>query len=149
MQSVKFTGNLKERRLVTILFADLSGFTAFSQQLDPEELSDAINICFEQLNQIITKHEGTIHKYEGDLVIAIFGLPHAHEDDPERSVKAALEMLDHMPQINKILSEKLRTDCDLGLHVGINLGTVFAGEIGSKDKKEYTIIGEAVNFRII
>ncbi len=77
----------KERRLVTILFADLSGFTALSEDLDPEELSDALNVCFEILNRIITGHGGTIHKYEGDSVLAIFGLPHAHEDDPERGVK--------------------------------------------------------------
>jgi class 3 adenylate cyclase/tetratricopeptide (TPR) repeat protein len=145
MKKAKSPKDQKERRLVTILFADLSGFTAFSQTLDPEELSDAINVCFEQLNRIITKHGGTIHKYEGDSVIAIFGLPHAHEDDPERGIKATLEMMDYMPEINKILSSKLKTACDLGLHAGINLGTVFAGEIGSKEKKEYTIIGEAVN----
>ncbi|HIE06322.1 MAG TPA: adenylate/guanylate cyclase domain-containing protein [bacterium (Candidatus Stahlbacteria)] len=145
MKKVKIVKEHKERRLVTILFADLSGFTAFSQDLDPEELSDAINICFERLNRIISKHGGTIHKYEGDLIIAIFGLPQAHEDDPERSIKAALEMMDQMPAINKILTSKLKITCDLGLHAGINLGTVFASEIGSKEKKEYTIIGEAVN----
>lgn len=137
--------NEKERRLVTILFADLSGFTAFSENLDPEELSDSINICFEILNRIITDHGGTIHKYEGDSVLAIFGLPHAHEDDPERGIKAALEMMERFPEINKALGDKLGTHCDLGLHVGINLGTVFAGAIGSREKKEYTIIGEAVN----
>jgi predicted ATPase/class 3 adenylate cyclase len=145
MKRVKNIEDHKERRLVTILFADLSGFTAFSQQLDPEELSDAINICFEQLNRIITKHGGTIHKYEGDLIIAIFGLPHAHEDDPERGIKAALEMMNCMPEINNTLRSKLKTSSDLGLHAGINLGTVFVGEIGSKEKMEYTIIGEAVN----
>ena len=135
----------KERRLVTILFADLSGFTALSENLDPEELSDSLNICFEILNRIITRHDGTIHKYEGDSVLAIFGLPHAHEDDPERAVKAALQMMDRIPEINKALSTKLNIACELGLHMGINLGTVFAGAIGSIEKKEYTIIGEAVN----
>ncbi len=142
---VKDTEDHRERRLVTVLFADLSGFTAFSQHLDPEELSDSISICFEQLNRIITKYGGTIHKYEGDLIIAIFGLPHAHEDDPERGIKAALEMMDCMPEINNVLSLKLKTTSDLGLHVGMNIGTVFAGEIGSVEKKEYTVIGEAVN----
>jgi len=136
---------LKERRLVTILFADLSGFTALSEQLDPEELSESINVCFEILNRIITEHGGLIHKYEGDSVLSIFGLPQAHEDDPERAVKTALEMMERIPEINKALSNKLQTKCDLGLHAGVNLGTVFAGAIGSKEKKEYTIIGEAVN----
>ncbi|HEC77876.1 MAG TPA: tetratricopeptide repeat protein [candidate division WOR-3 bacterium] len=135
----------KERRLVTILFADLSGFTALSENLDPEELNEALNICFEILNRIISKYGGTIHKYEGDSVLAVFGLPQAHEDDPERGVKTALEMMERIPEINKALGMKLKADCDLGLHIGINLGTVFAGTIGSREKKEYTIIGEAVN----
>lgn len=135
----------KERRLVTILFADLSGFTALSEKLDPEELSESLNICFEILNRIITDHGGMIHKYEGDSVLSIFGLPQAHEDDPERAVKTALSMMERMPEINKALSNKLKIKCELGLHAGVNLGTVFAGVIGSKEKKEYTIIGEAVN----
>ncbi len=74
--------NIEERRLLTILFADLSGFTALSLHLDPEEVSDVVNICFEHLNKFIVKNGGTIHKYEGDLVMALFGHPFNHEDDP-------------------------------------------------------------------
>jgi len=138
--------NPAERRLLTMLFADLSGFTSISQTLDPEELREVIDICFETLNRIITRHGGTIHKYEGDLVIALFGLPHAHEDDPERAVNASLEMIAHVPAINETLSQKLTGPDIFGLHIGINIGTVFAGEIGSAEKKEYTVIGDAVNF---
>jgi len=135
----------EERRLITILFADLSGFTSFSKDLDPEEIREAINVCFEHLNRVITRHDGTIHKYEGDLVIALFGIPHAHEDDPERAIRSALEMMRELPEINRVLTSRTRTKCDFGLHVGINTGLVFAGEIGSDQKKEYTVIGEAVN----
>ena len=67
-----------ERRLTTILFADLSGFTALSAGLDPEDVRDIANTCFEFLNAAIQQHGGSIHKYEGDLVIALFGVPVAH-----------------------------------------------------------------------
>ncbi len=135
----------EERRLVTILFADLSGFTKLSHSLDPEDVHELANCIFEYLNKPIIKHGGTIHKYEGDLVIALFGLHESHEDDPERAIKASLEMMVVMPEINDTLSKKLKTKTDLGLHIGINCGTVVAGEVGSSHKKEYTVMGDIVN----
>jgi len=135
----------EERRLLTILFADLSGFSTLSSDLDPEEVKDVVNICFTYLNQPIIKEGGTIHKYEGDLVIALFGLPMVHEDDPERAIRASLEMMTLIPEINRSLSAKLKRPTSLDLHVGINSGTVFVGEIGSQDKREYTVMGDVVN----
>ncbi|MEW6685212.1 MAG: adenylate/guanylate cyclase domain-containing protein [Candidatus Edwardsbacteria bacterium] len=135
----------EERRLVTVLFADLSGFTALTQGLDPEEVMGVANICFEYLNNSIIKQSGTIHKYEGDLVIALFGLPTSHEDDPERAIKSALEMIRVMSEINEALKSSLKRKVNLGLHIGINSGTVVAGAVGSQEKKEYTVMGEAVN----
>jgi len=137
--------NAEELRLLTILFADLSGFTSLSQHLDPEDVSEVINTCFEQLNPTIIKYGGTIHKYEGDLIIALFGFPVAHEDDPERAIKSSLEMLSLLPEINKTLATKLQRKVKLGLHIGINSGTVMIAEIGSKEKKEYTVMGDTVN----
>ncbi len=134
-----------ERRFLTLVFADLSGFTAMSKRLEPEDVRDMANLCFEHLNDAIIKHGGTIHKYEGDLVIALFGLPNAYEDDPERAIKSALEMMHCLPAINEALTTRLRTKSDLGLHIGISSGTVFVGEIGSQHKKEYTVMGEVVN----
>jgi len=136
---------IEERRLITILFADLSGFTALSSTLDPEDVRDVASTSFEFLNKPIVKEGGTIHKYEGDLVIALFGLPVSHEDDPERAVRAALEMMKLLLDINAAVSAKLKKKTDLGLHVGINAGTVVVGEIGSREKREYTIMGDAVN----
>jgi predicted ATPase/class 3 adenylate cyclase len=136
---------IEERRLITILFADLSGFTALSSTLDPEDVRDVASTSFEFLNKPIVKEGGTIHKYEGDLVIALFGFPVSHEDDPERAVRAALEMMKLLPDINAAVSAKLKRRTDLGLHVGINSGTVVVGEIGSREKREYTIMGDAVN----
>ncbi|MEW6685697.1 MAG: adenylate/guanylate cyclase domain-containing protein [Candidatus Edwardsbacteria bacterium] len=135
----------EERRLITILFADLSGFTALAQHLDPEDVREVANICFEHLNQPIIQQGGTIHKYEGDLVIALFGLPATHEDDPERAIKSSLEMMEALPEINEKLTSELKTKTNLGLHIGINSGTVVVGEVGSPEKKEYTVMGDAVN----
>jgi len=135
----------EEKRLVTVLFADLSGFTALSHKLDPDDVSELVNICFERLNPVVVKHKGIIHKYEGDLVIALFGVPEAREDDAERAVKASFEMMAVLPEINKVLSERLKMKTDLGLHIGISSGTVALSEIGSPEKKEYTVMGDIVN----
>lgn len=137
--------HIEELRSLTVLFADVSGFTALSQELDPEEVREAISLCFEKLNPRIAQHGGTIHKYEGDLVIALFGFPKAHEDDPEQAVKAATEMIGLVPEINRVLGAALGVKRKLGLHIGISSGTVFVGEIGSSDKREYTVMGEIVN----
>lgn len=139
------TTQTEERRLLTILFADLSGFTALSAGLDPEEVREAVNISFGHLNKPIAAEEGTIIKYEGDLVMAVFGHPKAHEDDPERAVRAALGMFERLEAVNRDLAAKLKTEGRVGLHVGINSGTVVVGEIGSDEKREYTVMGEAVN----
>lgn len=136
---------IEERRLITILFADLSGFTALSSKLDPEEVQEAANLCFERLNKVIVGRGGTIHKYEGDLVIALFGFPVTYEDDPERALQAAFEMFGLLPEINSALASRLGMKADLGLHVGINSGTVVVGEVGSEEKREYTVMGDPVN----
>ncbi len=139
------SSNSDERRNLIILFADISGFTRLSSKLDPEDVQEVASTCFEYLNKPIIAQGGTIHKYQGDSVIAFFGFPKAHEDDPERAVRVSLEMLDLMPEINKALLRKLKSETNIGLHVGVNMGTVVLGEIGSKEKKEYTIMGDAVN----
>ncbi len=135
-----------ERRFLSLVFADLSGFTAISKRLDPEEVRDVANLCFEYLNRAIINQGGTIYKYEGDLVIALFGLPQALEDDPERAVKAALEMMAYLPEINKSLRSKLKIENTLGLHIGIHTGTVYVGEVGTAEKREYSVMGDVVNF---
>jgi class 3 adenylate cyclase/tetratricopeptide (TPR) repeat protein len=139
------TNKAEERRLLTILFADLSGFTALSARLDPEEVREAVNISFEHLNKLIAAEGGTVLKYEGDLVMAVFGHPASHEDDPERAVRAALGMFQRLPDVNRDLAARLRIEGGVGLHAGINSGTVVVGEIGSAEKREHTVMGEAVN----
>lgn len=128
-----------ERRPVTVLFADLSGFTAFADAHDPEEVCRILNYCFDCLTQIVLRYGGVVDKFIGDEVMALFGAPQAHEDDPLRALRAALEMQALMQQ-----DEKLRS-ANLALHVGVNTGLVIAAEIGAEQQHSYTVIGGAVN----
>src|SRR5436190_602348 len=128
-----------ERKLVTIVFADISGFTALSEKKDPEEVRSLINACFDRLVPVVQKYEGTIDKFIGDEIMALFGAPVAHEDDPERALRAALEMMEAISCFNK------EHHTELGLHIGVNTGPVVTGAIGSQQRREYSVMGDAVN----
>lgn len=134
-----------ERRLVTILFADLSGCTELSAKVDPADVREAIKVSFSYLNTAIIAQGGTVHKHEGDLVMALFGYPAAREGDPEQAVRAGFDMIDVLDSICRVLTLRLRLKADLGLHVGIASGTVVVGEAGTKEKREVTVMGDAVN----
>ena len=128
-----------ERKLVTIVFADVSGFTALSEKLDPEKVHELINACFDWLVPVVQKYEGTIDKFIGDEIMALFGAPLAHEDDAERALRAALDMMDAIVGFNHA------NGTELGLHLGINTGLVVAGQIGGRDRRDYSVMGDAVN----
>ncbi len=128
-----------ERKLVTVLFADISGFTALSEKLDPEVVRDLMNACFGKLVPIIAKYEGTVDKFIGDEIMALFGAPATHENDPERAVVAALEMMEAIREFNA--ARRL----DLGMHFGINTGLVIAGSVGSDERLDYSVMGDTVN----
>ncbi len=129
----------EERRTVTVLFADLSGYTAISERLDPETLKTLVERCLGRLGQEVEDVGGRVDKYMGDNVMAIFGAPVAHEDDPERALRAALGMQSAMGEINR----RLQSDygVEFALRVGVNTGEVLAGKVG----EAYTVIGDAVN----
>ncbi len=128
-----------ERKLVTVMFADISGFTAPSEKMDPEGVRNLVNACFERLVPIIEKYGGTVDKFIGDEIMALFGAPVANENDPERCLRAALEMLDTLDRFNADRAS------ELGLHFGINTGLVLAGDIGSQGRRQYSVMGDAVN----
>jgi adenylate cyclase len=132
-----------ERRLVTVLFADISGFTALSEVTDPEEVREITNVCLGELVSIVHRYGGTVDKFIGDAVMALFGAPHAHEDDPERAVAAALEMRQSLTAASDRMAARLPQP--LTLHVGINTGLVVAGRVGSAVRSDYTVLGDAVN----
>ncbi|HEV3226817.1 MAG TPA: adenylate/guanylate cyclase domain-containing protein [Acidimicrobiales bacterium] len=128
-----------ERRTVTVLFADVSGFTALSEHLDAEEFELVMKDAMSAIAAIITRNDGSIEKFIGDAVCAIFGAPIAHEDEPERAARSALE-------INRVLSEKATARPDLpaiGIHAGINTGIVIAGTVG--DGSQFGVMGDTIN----
>ena len=129
----------EERKTVTVLFADVSGFTALAEKLDPEEVRAVINACFDQLVPVVQKYAGTIDKFIGDEIMALFGAPQAHENDPERALRAALELMERISAFNQERSTNLR------LHVGVNTGPVVTGAVGSQERKDYSVLGDAVN----
>ena len=137
------TDSISERRTVTVLFADVSGFTSMSEKLDPEEVTTIMNNCLQMMGDTVTAYEGYIDKFIGDCIMALFGAPTAHENDPELAVRAAIDMMKKIEDYNKTLPLKLEKP--LGLHIGINTGLVVAGQIGSDARMDYTVMGDTVN----
>lgn len=125
------------------MFADISGFTAMSEQRDAEEVVTLINACLAKLSDCVYRYEGTIDKYLGDAIMALFGAPHAHEDDPERAIRTALAMREALDEFNA--SPPLPLADPLGIHIGISTGYVIAGRIGTERHQDYTVMGDAVN----
>ncbi len=132
-----------ERKQITVMFADISGFTAMSETLDPEEVRSIINACFERLGTVIDHYGGHIDKFIGDEIMALFGAPLAHENDPERTLRAALDMASQLEAFNQEYAAQLAKP--LALHFGINSGLVIAGGIGTRQRQDYSVMGAAVN----
>jgi class 3 adenylate cyclase/predicted ATPase len=137
-----------DRRICTVLFADVHGYTAMSEKLDdPEKVTEIMNDCFTRLTRRIVEMGGSIDKYSGDNVMARFGAPMAHEDDPERAVRAALAMQEELSQFSIELQQKYGVA--LEMRVGLNTGEVLAGEVGGLvdgvSYRAYTVMGDPVN----
>jgi adenylate cyclase len=132
-----------ELRETTILFADIRGFTSMSEAHEPEIVVDALNEYFERMVEIVFRYEGTLDKFIGDEMMVLFGSPVAHDDDPDRAVRAALEMQDTLSALNARHEEHGLPPFEIG--IGINTGEVVAGYIGSSQALEYTVIGDPVN----
>ena len=131
----------EERRLVTALFADISGFTPMADRLDPEQLMEVIDPVIRRLSSVVDRYEGYVDKFAGDALLAFFGAPISHEDDAIRALLVALEM--HR-EIDAILGQ-LRPDVGtLTLHVGVNTGHVIARVLGSDVRLDYSVLGDAV-----
>jgi class 3 adenylate cyclase/tetratricopeptide (TPR) repeat protein len=133
----------EQRKKVTVLFADLAGFTALSARLDPEDVRDLLNACFAAWNASIGAYGGSVEKYIGDAVMAVFGLSRVHEDDPERAIRAALEMQQNLAELNA--ASQHRYDTGLALRVGICTGEVVVGSLGERLKDEFVVVGDTVN----
>ena len=132
-----------ERRTVTMLFADIRGSTAAAEQLDPEDWADVINGAFEHLIAPVYRYEGTLARLAGDAVLAFFGAPIAHEDDPVRAVRAGLDIIEALDPYKAEVEKQWGILIDV--RVGINTGLVVVGEVGSDLRVEYTALGDAIN----
>ncbi len=131
-----------ETRQVTVLFADISGFTALAERLDPEELHGTMRTAWDAIATDIRAAGGLIEKYIGDAVVAVFGAADEREDHPERAQRAALAILRALERTNSGIAE--RTGRRLALRVGVNTGIAVAGAIGDRES-EFGVLGDAVN----
>jgi class 3 adenylate cyclase/tetratricopeptide (TPR) repeat protein len=141
---IRTSGHVEgERRPVTVVFADVSGFTALSEKLDPEDVATLMNDCLKELADAVYQYEGMVDKFIGDCIMAVFGAPVALEDDAERALRAALSMRERLERFNQHWTDKLEEP--LALHIGINSGTVIAGNVGTDLRMSYTVMGDTVN----
>lgn len=140
---VKGAAGSSERRSITVLFADIAGSTAIAERMDPEDWTQVVSQAFARMNATVERYDGTIARLMGDGVLAFFGAPAAHEDDPLRAVRCGLDMARAVDELSTQLNEK--DPIDLKVRVGINTGPVVVGVVGTQAASEYTAMGDAVN----
>jgi class 3 adenylate cyclase len=131
-----------ERKYVTAVFSDLSGYTAMTEKLDPEEVKEIMSRIFGEIAQVVTKYEGFIEKFIGDAVVAFFGVPKAHEDDPIRAIKVAREIHEVVAAMSPEVEK--RTGKAISMHTGISTGLVVTGEVRI-EKGTHGLAGEPIN----
>jgi adenylate cyclase len=134
-----------ELRIVTVLFLDLHGFTAMSENMPPDEVTQMMNRCFERLTTTVARFGGYVDKYVGDAMMVLFGAPVAHADDPERAVRAALALQEELVRFNHHQLQQRKADVNLQMRIGVNTGEVLAGRVGAGQYGQYTVMGDAVN----
>jgi adenylate cyclase len=132
-----------ERREVTVLFCDIRGFTSMSEQLSPEQVVKVLNEFYTLMIETVRKHDGTLDKFLGDAVMAVFGALIAHPDHAARAVKTALDMRKAIADLGVRRRAAKQDAFEVG--IGVSLGEVVAGTVGTEERMEYTVIGDSVN----
>jgi adenylate cyclase len=132
-----------KRRQMTVLFSDVRGFTALSEESTPEEVVGQLNEYFSRMVQVLFDHHGTLDKFVGDMVMGLFGAPLDDPDHAEHAVQAAIAMSRALDDLNRAWATAGKPQLDIG--VGISTGDMVAGNIGSNTIMSYTVIGDTVN----
>jgi len=132
-----------ERRICTVLFSDIRGFTTISERLSPEELVSLLNSYLTPMTNLVFKYDGTLDKYMGDAIMAIFGAPVAYKDHATRCCYTALEMMAELHNLQAMWREKGLPEIDIG--IGMNTGPMSVGNMGSEIRFDYTVMGDNVN----
>ena len=131
-----------ERKYVTVLFSDLTGYTAMSEKLDPEDVKVITSLVFGKVSDIVASYDGFIEKYAGDAIMAIFGVPRAHEDDPVRAINAAREIHQAVDAVGPEVENRIGQS--LSMHTGINTGLVVTGEVNMQ-RGTHGVAGDTIN----
>ena len=132
-------------QIVTVLFADIRGFTSLSEIIEPDEVVTMLNVYFSEMVEIIFQHGGTIDKFMGDGLMALFGAPYTSPKDAANAVRAGIEMQRRLNMIRGTFARKDGSALDVNIGIGINTGNVVVGYIGSQRRTDYTAIGDTVN----
>ena len=143
IQNIDNLGLGGKKSVVTVLFADIRGFTSMSEQMSAQQVSEILNEYFTEMEPIITKYNGVINKFIGDAVMAIFGEPIQDKNHAQNAVKCAYAMLQKVKELQKKWAKENKPKIEIG--IGVNTGEVFVGNIGSVNRMEYTVIGDTVN----
>jgi len=128
---------------VTVLFSDIRSFTSISESMEPRALLDFLNEYFSGMVESVMRHHGVVDKFIGDAIMAVFGAPVPHPDDPLHAVQAALDMRERLREVNEVFRARGLPEIRTG--IGLHSGQVVAGNMGHVDRMEYTVIGDAVN----
>jgi adenylate cyclase len=132
-----------ERRQATVLFCDIRGFTSMSERLTPEQVVSLLNDFYTLMIETVSKHDGSLQKFLGDAVLAVFGAPIAHPDHAARAVLTALDMRAAVADLGKRRRALGLPPFEVG--IGVSVGEVVAGTVGTEERMEYTVIGDSVN----
>ena len=131
------------RRHMTVLFSDIRGFTTLSEKGTPEDVVSQLNQLFTRMVAVVFEHRGTVDKFVGDMIMALYGAPLDDEDHAEHAVQTALAMIKTLHEMNEVWAREGKPQ--LGIGIGINTGDMIAGNVGSESIMSYTVIGDAVN----
>ena len=132
-----------DKRPVAVLFADIRGFTPLAETMKPDDMANLLSEFFTEMVECVFRHEGTLDKFLGDSVMAQWGAPIASDEDADKAMRAAIDMLDALEMLNRGWQREGRPQLQIG--VGLNYGEAFAGNIGSERRLEFTVIGDTVN----